>query len=529
MIQKMHGVYYTPQEQANAIVKYIYQSLPVNISIKKILEPSCGAGNFLYPLSVISKDSHNAILSVVDIDENQLKSVKLKFKDKFTQLNSYHCDFLDFGNFNSDKYDLIIGNPPYVKRNFLKPSQKEKCRALNKAAYGHNYSVYNLWLAFLISCSQRLTPKGILAFILPRELLHVNFSNDLRPFLSSIFKRIELISFTNSPFDDIEQDTIIFIGFCSHSIKGTFYAEMQDESYLEKNKFEFKTSVTDLLSIPKLSFLAQSNNHLNLIKKIDVNLLSIGNLCSSSPGLVTGANSFFIVNEEILHKYNLHDYAKKIIQKSEYIGNNIEFTDEDWQELNSQGKNTYLLYFEHDFNDHIPENVNKYLNLRKEELLERFKISKRTPWYKVPKVSASECIFFKRSHFFPKLVYNRSSAYVTDIGYKIYVNEPYNLISFIFSFYNSYTLCMAELEGRSYAGGVLELTPNEFRNLRIPYTKITLRQFAEFIRLIKTGNIETVLNYTDRITLEKNYNVSTEDISNLREIRRHFVNSRHKK
>jgi hypothetical protein len=52
---------------------------------------------------------------------------------------------------------------------------------------------------------------------------------------------------------------------------------------------------------------------------------------------------------------------------------------------------------------------------------------------------------------------------------KVNMKAKWDLNSFIFSFYNSLTLVFAETDGRYYGGGVLELTPREFKKLPIPY------------------------------------------------------------
>jgi len=73
----------------------------------------------------------------------------------------------------------------------------------------------------------------------------------------------------------------------------------------------------------------------------------------------------------------------------------------------------------------------------------------------------------KRCHNFPKLVFNQIQAYTTDTAYRIKTRniEPQTLV---FSFINSLTALSAEIEGRHYGGGVLELVPSEIRNLTVP-------------------------------------------------------------
>ena len=87
---------------------------------------------------------------------------------------------------------------------------------------------------------------------------------------------------------------------------------------------------------------------------------------------------------------------------------------------------------------------------------------------------------FKRSHLYPKLIRNDASALVTDAAYRIIPGDGYNIESIIYSFYNSLTLTFCELNGRYYGGGVLELTPSEFKGLPLPYKNIARKEFSHF-------------------------------------------------
>lgn len=65
------------------------------------------------------------------------------------------------------------------------------------------------------------------------------------------------------------------------------------------------------------------------------------------------------------------------------------------------------------------------------------------------------------------------------------MKDDYQVDDLVYSFYNSLTLCFAELYGRYYGGGVLELTPNEFKKLPLPYFTITARDFNSFAKRFK--------------------------------------------
>jgi hypothetical protein len=72
----------------------------------------------------------------------------------------------------------------------------------------------------------------------------------------------------------------------------------------------------------------------------------------------------------------------------------------------------------------------------------------------------------KRAHHYPRLLCNRAGAYTTDTAYRI---RPTRLSAtgLVAGFVNSLTLLAAELEGRHYGGGVLELVPSEIERLPV--------------------------------------------------------------
>tara|TARA_R110002096_G_scaffold274893_1_gene468614 strand:- start:388 stop:714 length:327 start_codon:yes stop_codon:yes gene_type:complete len=105
------------------------------------------------------------------------------------------------------------------------------------------------------------------------------------------------------------------------------------------------------------------------------------------------------------------------------------------------------------------------------------------------------------------------------------MNEGYNLNSFIYSFYNSLTLAFAELEGRYYGGGVLELTPNEFRVLPIPYVKTNDFESYKDVFKAKKSISEIVEKYNYEI-LNSTLGISKEDAQKVENIRLKLINKR---
>ena len=119
-----------------------------------ILEPSCGNGAFFSQLDNCTG---------IEIDP------------KVAPQDALCMDFFDFSTEN--KFDTIIGNPPYVRYQDISLETKKK---LDKTLFDERS---NLYLFFIHKCIQHLKPKGELIFIVPRDFLKSTSSIRLNEFI----------------------------------------------------------------------------------------------------------------------------------------------------------------------------------------------------------------------------------------------------------------------------------------------------------------------------------------------------------
>lgn len=110
-----------------------------------ILEPSCGDGSFLKDLK-----EHNYVS--IEIDE------------RYCPENSLNIDFFDYSVNN--KFDTIIGNPPYVSNKDILKSTK------SKLSYNIMDKRSNLYLFFIEKCIRHLKDRGELILITPRGFIN---------------------------------------------------------------------------------------------------------------------------------------------------------------------------------------------------------------------------------------------------------------------------------------------------------------------------------------------------------------------
>jgi len=475
-MSKSTGSYYTPQKLVDFIVNRVTRNLTEK-SIFRVLEPSCGDGVFI---QAFQSDNIKGNIFLDAVEKNS-RVIKLAQKNTSILNKKVKLKFIQ-GDFLKAKlvsgYDLVIGNPPYIGRKLLTEQQRSACAKIQVDGGLAVKSIRNIWPAFVVKSSQLLNENGVLALVLPGELLQVNYAKEIRNYLKKTFLSVEILTFENLVFSALGQDVVVVFAYKSSEFSGVRYAKIKDVEKLD-NSIEFVKR--ESLTTAKWSNFVLDDNDLNFLASISGKLKTISHYCTSSPGVVTGANNFFIVNKDTVAKYKLGDYSKPILQKSSFIENGVSFSSFQLKKLQKANVPSFLVDLGNTSYKNLSLDVKAYLRLGiKNKVHTGFKCKNRKPWYNIPVVWAPVGVVFKRSHLYPKLIRNDASALVTDAAYRIIPGDGYNIESIIYSFYNSLTLTFCELNGRYYGGGVLELTPSEFKGLPLPYKNIARKEFSHF-------------------------------------------------
>ena len=125
---------------------------------------------------------------------------------------------------------MILGNPPYIRYQYLKESQREMQSQILTSHGMKANKLINAWVAFIVACVQLLSEKGKIAFVIPAEILQVAYAEDLRLYLANNLAKITLITFEQLVFPDIEQEVVVFIGEKGEEEKGIRIIEMNNLS-----------------------------------------------------------------------------------------------------------------------------------------------------------------------------------------------------------------------------------------------------------------------------------------------------------
>lgn len=187
--KKKNGIFYSPKTYRSQLIDNIKSLIP---NPSSILEPSFGSGEFID--DVLKAFSPNCV-HAVELNTLMYSKVIKAMKNEIVTL--YNEDFLKFKN--EIKYDLIIGNPPYV---VVKNTPPEfKCITSGRP---------NLYCWFIYRCIQMLNDEGILAFILPNSIMNSSYYNELRKYVVQHCSIVSIIEFdtVGSKFQETDQSTI---------------------------------------------------------------------------------------------------------------------------------------------------------------------------------------------------------------------------------------------------------------------------------------------------------------------------------
>jgi len=503
--QKLRGAYYTPLQLANAMVELFAAE-----NIDKVLEPSCGDGVFLDSMCEQHLLKKVSIFTAVELDAVEAKKVSNKYKST-KNVKVINNDFFNFYNENvtNNQYDLIVGNPPYIRYQYLTDLQRESLSAILTSHGMKANKLINAWVGFLVACTQMLNKTGKIAFVVPAEILQVAYAEELRLFLSNQFSRITLITFEKLVFPEIEQEVIVFIGEKGGEEKGIRVIEMNDLNGfstldIHSNGFQKMQHVKE-----KWTKYFTTSEEIKVIQKIkkDARFAPFSDFGTINIGVTTGHNDYFSIDKETCEEYELADVTLPLIGRSSHA-HGIYFTNADWVKNVEEGKKARLVVFPSKELKEFPLKHIEYIKLgEKNQVNLGYKCSIRDQWYVVPSIWVPDAFFLRRNNLYPKFVLNECGAISTDTMHRMKLNEGVDAEILLLSYYNSISFAFTEICGRSYGGGVLEILPGEMGNIMLPIIReFPANKKKELLEKIDTvvrtdGNIEDALDLVDEAVL----------------------------
>ena len=518
--EKLKGAYYTPP----AIASFILHWGINGGHDADILEPSCGDGVFLECMR--NENMQFNTVTAVEYDAAEAdKARKLELHDS----EVINQDFHQFCLHTDKRFDLVVGNPPFIRYQYYNPVQQKLADEIFKNAKLKRTKLTNAWVTFVVGCTQLLRDNGKMGFVIPSELLMVKYARQLRKFLAKTFNKINIISFENLVFEEIQQEVVLLLceknSTNEHKIEHIEVKDTQGLLTLDPHQLRFPSKDINF-DTDKWTYYFLDKKELELLDKVN-HATTISSFANVEVGITTGSNDFFTVPQSVVSMYQLQDYARPMVGRSIQV-NSLCFTKRDWKANVASEAKAHLLVFSPNSKKDGNEGVKTYLESGEAADIDKgYKTSIRDQWWVIPSIKLSDALFLRRNNLYPKFVLNEAGAYTTDTMHRVFIKDGVNKKAFVASYYNSLSFAFAEILGRNFGGGCLELMPSEVGEIYLPYREENEKIFDTLDRMLrKKATADDILDYTDEIILRQGMRLSAEEVKLARTIWHKIINRR---
>jgi len=289
----------------------------------KILDPACGSGAFLNQaleyLIAEHKNLQNDLalmgdlfasytveesvlennLYGVDINEDAIEIARLSLWLRTAQGGRTLTDLsgklvcanslLDMP-FDEGSFDVVIGNPPYVRVQGLKSNYEDESK-LYEQKYVSATGNYDIYALFLEMSFKMLKQNGKLSYILPHKFLISDFGSGIRGFLSENRAVESLLHFgSEMVFEDASTYTCIIT--LSHDNKKLNFKSISPKDIFES--FEYDSISYENLNSNKWNL--SSNDVAKVLEKIKLQPLKVKDVFAKIfVGLQTSGDDVYLL------------------------------------------------------------------------------------------------------------------------------------------------------------------------------------------------------------------------------------------
>ena len=287
-----YGQYFTIGVIADFMVSLISHSPKC-----KVLEPSCGKGIFIDKLL----EQHFENISAYEIDTN--------LENKY--------DFIKYMSFlsvpTSEKYDVVIGNPPYIRWKNIEPELKKELES-NSLWNKYFNSLCDYLFIFILKSIEHLTENGELIFICTEYWMNTTNSITLRNYMCENGYIEEIYHFKETPlFEKVTASFIIFkfVKSQKHNNSIRLFKYNKEKGIPTKEEL-YSRCCFDIEEIPQFEknsrWILATEEIQNELKKIEegckkqdelfsAEYYKIGEFCDIGNGMVSGLDSAFQIKD----------------------------------------------------------------------------------------------------------------------------------------------------------------------------------------------------------------------------------------
>ncbi|MFO7888512.1 MAG: N-6 DNA methylase [Eubacteriales bacterium] len=393
-LKKSLGQVYTPKDIVKKMINMYDFKINKDNSELKILDISCGSGNFLIPIieklvtlgespyEIVTKNIYG-----VDKDDFSVFLTKLSILLKYPELKEKNLNIIkgdslidELKEINEIKFDLIIGNPPYIGHKSISKIYKEKL--YEKYVTYKNKS--DISYCFFEKSWELLKKQGKLIFITSRYFMEGQDSFEIRKFLKKNYSIIKMIDYNGHNLFKNTNISPIILKISKMDLREKF-------EYEYKIKDEFKNIEFNQNNLEDKKWIIRPEEQLKLLNKLyEKTNHTLDEVLEFKQGIITGLDKAFIVRNEDIKNYSLEKTLLKKWIKNSNIGKNkiIDI-------------NKYKLIYSKDIDINKYPNTKRYLEQFKNRLEKRRECKKGIiEWYELQWPRKKE-LFEKEKIIFP--------------------------------------------------------------------------------------------------------------------------------
>lgn len=530
---KLRGGYYT----SDAVVSWLC-AWAIRNTTDRVLEPSCGDGAFLIGAAerfeklgarASSIPDNLTGIEIIPEEANQARGrLRVLLGSRADDIVKVKDFFAWWCEYDSSPFDVVVGNPPFIRyQSFPEPYRNRAMAIMSQLGLKPN-RLTNIWVPFVAASVASLRTGGRLALVLPAELLQVTYAAQLRSFLTDRFAHIDIVTCNELFFEKAEQEVVLLLAdgaltvaseanSCRVTLTETrTVAEITDHPPpIVLANAQPKTIRHDQEKWLKYFLTEREIAFMRELRSSTI-ATTLSSHASVDIGVVTGKNEFFILSGKQVADLGLDGYTTPIMSRSvQFKGALIGKTE--WKALAASGNRVNLLNLAPLNGSKLTKQLANYIHLGESKSFHMgFKCSIREPWYVVPSFWIPDGFVFRQIYDFPRMVLNRAGATSTDTIHRLTCKAVQERV--IANTYTYLTAASAEIEGRSYGGGVLELEPTEAERLLMPKRLAKAMPLRECDYLIRNGQLDDVLAENARLILMQGMGMSKTDCTLLRNV-----------
>ncbi|AJM78174.1 Eco57I restriction-modification methylase domain-containing protein [Rathayibacter toxicus] len=523
-LRKARGAFFTPEPVASFVTTWALRD-----ATDTVLEPSCGEAAFLEHAVTRLRELSGDPALVPVVDGVEIHGPSAQEAERIVTASGGEANVIVSDFFlvePSAKYAAVIGNPPYIRYQDFVGEARLRSRTAALQAGVNISGLASSWAAFTVHSALMLRKSGRMGLVVPAELLSVNYAAEVRRFLLSRFKRIDLVLFTERVFAETQEDVILLLADGYDEGHADHMSIYQAQNAAALNETMAATTWKPTNPSDKWTPSLLSSDALGAYNALlEESFTPLETWGETTLGMVTGNNRYFALSPARVKELGIS--SKDLIRLSPPGSSHLRgltFTENAWRTLGKCGSATYLFRPKGEPDDAAAAYVEAGEVAGVDQA---YKCRVRKPWWRVPLVKPADLFLTYMNADTPRITTNAVGALHLNSVHGIYLKSEHRDLgraSLPLAALTSMTLVGAETVGRSYGGGMLKLEPREADRLPVPAPAVVAAASNALLALrpqlasrLRAGNLVEAAKLVDDILLVGELGIARSEVKSLRD------------